>query len=55
MSKKLKDQKIYVNGKRRPISEALILLTEEFILNGESCCQTEIDLVGALKLALKES
>jgi len=48
------DPQIYSKGKSRPIDEALKILTDEWIDEGNYCAQTVMDMRDALKHYMKE-
>jgi hypothetical protein len=45
---------IFANGERHSIDEALKMLTDEWVDDGNYCAQTVIDLRDALKYYIKE-
>ena len=45
---------IFANGERHSIDEALKMLTDEWVDDGNYCAQTVIDLRDALKFYIKE-
>jgi len=52
--KKMTKHSIYCNGEHLNIDEALKMLTDEWIDDGNYCAQTVIDLRDALKYYIKE-